>query len=390
MKIAYITTYDALDKSTWPKYSQGNYGSNLHIYQSLCHQGFSLQNIGSLKNNLSFVTRPKWSFYRNIIKKDYYRWTEPLVCKSYAHQVDRQVKNSDYDLLLCPEGCAPVAYLKSNQPLVLWLDTILAALIDSYPYLSNLCWETKKHLYMIEQKALERASLVIFASEWAAQKAIDIYNVDVNKIVILPRGANLEIEPGRTLAEIKSLVNSRSIETCKLTYIGIDWQRKGGDVALEVSKNLRNMGLDVELNIIGDLPNNQQELPSFVNPIGYINKADINGRTKFYELLAKSHFLILPTRADVTPNVLIEANAFGVPCLTTNIAGIPSIITDDRNGKIFELDTNPLEYAEYIFQHFSEYDKYISLSLSTFSEYVNRLNWAAIGKQASDLFWNLV
>ncbi len=390
MKVACVNTYNVLNYSGWTKHNVGNYGSNYYIIQTLAAQGISIEAIGDLKKSYSFLTRTKWSFYRNLYHKDYYRWAEPLVSKNYASQISKRLSKLNVDLVLCTEGAAPIAYLDCCQPIVLWVDTVLAALIDFYPYLSNLCQETRKNIYILEKLALEKCKLVIFSSEWAAKKAIEFYNVDLNKVKIISRGSNLELKSNRKIADIKNLIKSRGTQTYKLIFIGIDWVRKGGILALDITKELKITGWNVELRLIGDLPKSRESLPDFVKPIGYINKSKLEGKNKFYSLLADSHFLILPTQADVTPNVLIEANAFGVPCLTTNLAGIPSIIKDDINGKVFPIDADVSEYCAYIKSYLSDYQKYENLAISSFNEYVNRLNWSIAGQIANQLFLDLM
>ncbi|MBH8576098.1 glycosyltransferase family 4 protein [Nostocaceae cyanobacterium CENA369] len=390
MKIAYVTTYNTFNSSAWTKHNIGNYSSSYYILKTLIDQEISIDTIGNLKKNYSWLTKGKWSFYKHCYHQDYYRWAEPKVCKNYALQINKHLSKLDVDIVLCTEGFAPIAYLKCQQPLVLWVDTVLAALINFYPYLSNLCHETKRNIYVIEKLALNKCNSVIFTSEWAAQKAIDIYNIDANKVKVIPRGSNLELQPERTVEDIKYLIDKRGKDIYKLIFIGIDWQRKGGDIAIEVTKELKRRGFNVELKIIGDLPTNNRDIPSFIKTIGYINKSIFEEKQHFYNLLADSHFLILPTKADVTPNVLIEANAFGVPSITTNVGGIPSIIKDDVNGKTFPLDANIKDYCNYIANYLNDYQKYETLALSSFNEYVNRLNWSIGGKTAKQLFFKLI
>ncbi|WYL96317.1 MAG: glycosyltransferase family 4 protein [Gloeotrichia echinulata IR180] len=389
MKLAYVSTYDILNTSGWTKHNVGNYGSNYYIFQTLAQQSISIENVSNFQKKYSWLTKSKWSFYRYFFHQDYYRWADPIVSKNYAAQIDKQLSNLDVDIILCTEGSAPIAYLNCQKPLVLWVDTVLAALIDFYPYLSNLCQETKKSIYQLEKLALDKSSLVIFASEWAAKKATEIYNLEQNKIQIITRGSNLELKPERTIEDIKLLLKSRSTEIYKLIFIGIDWQRKGGNIALDVSKELKKMGFNIELKIIGDLPKDSGNLPDFVKPVGYINKSTPAGKQHFYDLLADSHFLILPTQADVTPNVLIEANAFGVPCVTTDLAGIPSIIKNDLNGKTFPVDADIRDYCNYIADYLTDEQKYEKLALSSFNEYINRLNWSIAGQTAKKLFLDL-
>jgi glycosyltransferase involved in cell wall biosynthesis len=51
----------------------------------------------------------------------------------------------------------------------------------------------------------------------------------------------------------------------------------------------------------------------------------------------------LPTKADMMPNVLIEAAAAQLPCLASKLGAISEIIEDDRTGWLVE----PREWEEF-------------------------------------------
>ena len=242
----------------------------------------------------------------------------------------------------------------------------------------------------MEKAALEKCKLLIVTSEWAVEKVVKTYGIERSKIKVVPRGANIELRPNRTIEDIQNLVKSRETKPCKLIFSGVFWQRKGGDVALEVAKKLNELGLETELTVIGCQPIYDKPLPSFVKPLGYIDKSKGNGLLRMSKLISESHFLILPTRADINPHVLVEANAFGVPCLTTNVAGIPTVIKDEINGKLFTLDSSVDNYCEYIINYFRNYPKYKQLAMSSFNEYLHRLNWSVAGQTAKKLFMEVL
>ena len=100
------------------------------------------------------------------------------------------------------------------------------------------------------------------------------------------------------------------------------------------------------------------------------------------DLIAESHFLILPSRAEAFGIVFCEAASFGVPSLATRAGGIPTAVRDGGNGKTFPLGTPPAEYAAFIRQHFADYASYEALARSAFREYETRLNWGVSGATA--------
>ncbi len=383
MKIAYVTVYDVLNQNKWPKTQLGLCQAGYTIAKTLESQSATLEYIGSLKKKTSLITRAKWEFYHHFYQKDYYRWAEPLIVQDYAQQVQKQLSEIDYDVILCPENVIPISQLNSKKPIVLWTDAPLCALIDFYPYLSNLCQETLENIYYFEKEALEKCTLAIYASDWGAEKAIHQYNVDPAKVKVIPWGANLE--ENRTIEDIHQIIVSRPVEPCKLLHLGVEWFRKGGDIALEVTKILNERGLKTELIIAGNPPITSESLPSYVKYFGYLKKSIKDEREKLNHLMANSHFLILPSKADCSPHVLCEANAFGLPCLTTDVGGISTIIKEGLNGKKFALEASLSQYCDYIIELMNHYDQYQSLALSSFREYQSRLNWNVACQQLQHL-----
>ncbi|MEL6384495.1 MAG: glycosyltransferase family 4 protein [Cyanobacteria bacterium J06626_18] len=385
MRIAYATTYDARNASTWSKFKRGNYGSNSFIAAALENEGIDLDYLGPLEQGYRWLTRGKWLYYRHLFNQVYYSWADLAVCKSYARQLERKLKQTTADLVIAPEGANPIAYLNCSQPIVMWVDTLVAELVDYYPYLKDICNETRRNIFTYEKQAIDRCALIIVTSDWAKQNAVKHYGIDADKIVVLPRGANIELAPGRTLEKAQELVAARPQMPCRLLFSGISWQRKGGDIAVKVAEWLNAQGIDTELIILGCRPA-LDPMPSFVKVVGYIDKSTAAGKTALLDWVASAHFLILPTREDCAPNVLIEANAFGVPCLTTNIAGIPTVVKSDVNGEMFDLEAPIEAYGNYVAKYMRDRAAYEKLAIDAFNEYQHRLNWQAVGQQAKHHF----
>jgi glycosyltransferase involved in cell wall biosynthesis len=388
MLLAYVTSYNVLDNSDWPKDLAGIRGAGYHLAKHLEKQYVQLDYIGPLKVEYKFINKFKKKLYNKFLKKVYACWADPAVIRDYASQVSKKLSSSTANIVLCPENAQPVAYLECKQPIVLWTDAPQTALIDMYSVFSNLCNETKRHIYAMEKAALDRSKLVIFLSEWAAQNAIQIYGIESSKVKVVPWGANIECN--RTDEDINNIVQYKDTHSCKLLFIGVDWFRKGGDIALAVAKELNKTGLNTELLVVGCQPVTHEPLPNFVKNIGFIDKFTIEGINKINKLFCESHFLIMPSRADCSPHVLCEANSFGLPCLVTNVGGIPSIIKDNLNGQTFSINSRVEEYCSYITSLMYNYSEYKRLARSSFNEYQSRLNWSVATQKVKNLIMELV
>ncbi|MBW4534575.1 MAG: glycosyltransferase family 4 protein [Pleurocapsa minor HA4230-MV1] len=380
MKIAYATTYNSRRLAGLNEWS----GLGYYIAQSLKSQGMHLDYLGPLKEKVDLRMRQKLkrSYYRLFQSSHYEKDSDILVLKDYAHQISNLLSSTNADIVFSAT-IRPIVYLECSQPIVFWADATGAGLIDFYPQYRNLCQESLENWHMIEKLALEKCKLAIYASEWAAQTAIKYYNADPAKVKVVPFGAN--VDALKTLDEVKDLIEARPSNQCKLLFLGVDWYRKGGDVALKVAEELNNAGLDTELTVVGCEPIVEGTIPSFVKPLGFISKSTATGKKRINQLIAESHFLILPSKAECYGVVFCEANSFGVPCISRKVGGIPTIIKTNINGNLFDLNADISEYCDYIYNLFSNYADYKIMALSAFNEYQSRLNWKVAGQKVKQL-----
>jgi glycosyltransferase involved in cell wall biosynthesis len=377
MKISYVSAYDAQDVRSWS-------GTPYHMSQALSQIANDVEYIGSLKVPLSskVLFRAKQVFYKFLAGKRYIRDADLPTLKQFARQIDSRLSQSRSDVVISPTSYT-LAYLKSKQPLVFWADATFAELIDYYPFHTNLCKESIRNGLAMEQAVFDKCKLAIFSSDWAANSALRNYRIDSAKVQVVSYGANIDCQ--RTLADIRESAQARPSNCCKLLFMGVNWQRKGGNIAVDVATALNQAGLKTELTLAGCQPPVDKPLPEFVRSLGFISKSTSAGRDQINRLFQESHFLILPSQADCTPMVLAEANSFGLPCLSTHVGGIPSMIQDQANGKLFAADANVSDYCDYVLTCFDDYSRYLKLAESAFTEYQARLNWTVSARKVKQL-----
>lgn len=355
--------------------------------QSLQNEAVNIELIGALEERKSYFLRLKQRIYQRLTQKNYLLERDPAILKHYAEQVNHKLERSQPDIIFSP-GTLPIAHLKHKKPIVFWTDATFGGMLNFYPEFSHLCQKTQRDGNQMEQMALDNCHLAIYSSEWAAQTAMSLYRVEPSKVKVVPFGANLECD--RTINDIETALNLKPSNICKLLFLGVYWERKGGQIALEVAKALNQAGLKTELTVVGCQPILQEPLPKFVNVIEFISKHTHAGRQRIDQLLSESHFLILPSIADCTPIVFSEANSFGLPCLSTNVGGIKTIIQDNVNGKTFSKSAPVDEYCTYISDLFLNYARYRELVFSSFHQYQVRLNWQVASQTVRQLMNTLL
>lgn len=99
-------------------------------------------------------------------------------------------------------------------------------------------------------------------------------------------------------------------------------------------------------------------------------------RDNLSELYNISDLKLLMSEKEAFGLVLLEAMACGVPCIGTNIGGIPEIIEPDKNGYLVELGDaeKAAAYAIRLLVNEREHEKLRNGSLETVSQHFNSLN----------------
>ena len=332
--------------------------------------GLEIHTIDNLSDPYRKVFQAKRVFKNVIVGKNYLRDREPLTLRSYARQIERRLSRIMPELVFSA-GTIPIAYLRSDKPIVFWADATFDGMIDFYPEHTNLCNETIRNGHQMEQGALSNCRLAIYSSDWGAESAIANYTVDSKKIKVVPYGANLRQFP--STEQVQRAISSRGSGICRLLMVGVDWHRKGGEEALQVTSRLREHELNAELHIVGCIA--PKAVPDYVRTYGYLSKRNREHNELLSRLFENSDLFILPSKAECAAVSVAEANAFGLPAMTTKVGGMGTVVKDGKNGRSFQPELFVELCSKYILELFSAKDRYYELCHSSFGEYRHRLNW---------------
>jgi glycosyltransferase involved in cell wall biosynthesis len=378
MRGAYVTQYNANDVRAWS-------GLGVNIAGSLERQGVSFDYIGPLRWNGRYKYKAKQLWCNYIVRKRYLREREPMLARYFARQVKTSLNKLNCEFVVSP-GSLPIAMLECEQPILMWADATFGGLLNFYPGMDNVWGPSIRHGHLLEKMALERVGCAVFASEWAARTAIELYGVDSSKVHVVPFGANLGAETDRDM--VIRRIEHRPTDECRMVFLGVDWYRKGGDLALATVRELNRAGLKTKLAVVGCNPPANEPLPDFVENIGFINKADAGGTEALQHILESSHFLILPARAECFGVVFCEAASLGVPSLATRVGGIPTAVRHGGNGVLFERQTFVRDCTAHVLKVFG--DDYRDMAIAAREEYETRLNWTVSGRRVKGLIAQLI
>lgn len=347
-------------------------GTLYFMAEQLRMRGHELRIVGPLHTPLEVITKAFFKLANPVRSKHFDASKSPLVVRSQAKLAMRQVDDERFDFLLCP-SCIAAGYLDTKIPVVTWEDNAFAGIVGYYPGKWMRYDEvTLANGQYLQQRSLDRAALSVFTSEWAAQSAIENYKVDEQKVRVIPFGANLESPPR---AGDVSAALQRRIQTneCRLLFIGVEWLRKGGDLLLETAVLLHERGVKVSVDIVGCSP--PGAVPSYVRLHGFVSKASEAGRVTIRQLFLDSHFLFVPSVAECYGLVFAEASAYGVPSLSCETGGIPTVVLNGENGWLLPLGAPAAAYADTIMASLVDVGGYTAMSQRARALYEERFNW---------------
>jgi len=368
LKIAFLTSTDPTDKTAWS-------GIHFQMFQSLKKLAPETVAIGPapdiIPRGIVFLLN---RFFELIMKKRYNKAQNLILSWWYAVFFSFKLWNKKYDLLFVPVGSTQIAFLKTKLPIYSYGDTSFSQIEGYYPEFSNLVGLSRWESELIEKRAQKKADVKMYASQWAAKHVVEHYNDNSSgQPYVIPFGANIEREsiPAFNTKKLNDPV-------CRLLFIGVDWERKGGQIALDTLIYLNNKGIHTKLTVIGCIPPTKHPQ---MHVIPFLNKNKSEDYQEFIRIFQESHFFILPTRAECAGIVYAEASAFSVPSLATNTGGVSSVVKNGENGFLFNMDASAEEYAQVIEELFLNKKRYLTFAEQARKCYLNELNWTHWGTE---------
>lgn len=376
MRIAFVTMYPQGGDAGGPAWAGYN-SVGRFLASRLRAEGFDLMPVGGFHEEGKLWRGARQAVHNAVAARRYLRFVEPGILRGYARQLARALDGKNVDCIVS-HGWLPVAMFDTDIPVVVHNDAPLVRMVDYYAYYSNLTDATAQRIRAMEQQALEKTAAVVYASDWAAEGAQEAYPACAHKVSVVPYGPALE--QSAIPQDVTPVLDARSRERCELLFFGVDWERKGGPLVLDIVRRLMRDGMSCRLTIAGCRPPLTQADAAFTDVHDFIDTQTEPGRQLLASLLGRSHLLVLPVRAEAFGLVFAEAAAFGVPSFATVTGGVTTAIRDGVTGKLFAPEAGAEEYCAAVREVMAEPAAYRAMALAARRDYEERLNWKSVGK----------
>ena len=166
----------------------------------------------------------------------------------------------------------------------------------------------------LERALMNSTDLFLFESAFAR----DTYQ----RTIGIPQGLVRCVFNGVTADEFDPL--ALAADATDVVYVGEFRHIKGTDLLIDAVARLRADGKPVTLTLAGD-GEELEALKAQIQRLGLGDAVRFIGHVKARYGFSKGKVLVVPSRGDSMPYVVIEAAAAGIPMMAANVGGIPEI-----------------------------------------------------------------
>src|ERR1700674_480756 len=173
----------------------------------------------------------------------------------------------------------------------------------------------------LERALMDSTDLFLFESTFAR----DTYQ----RTIGTPKGLVRCVFNGVTAEEFDPVV--KADDATDVVYVGEFRHIKGADLLIDAVARLHADGKPVTLTLAGD-GEELENLKAQIQGLGLGQAVRFIGHVKARYSFSKGNVLVVPSRGDSMPYVVIEAAAAGIPMVAANVGGIPEIFGSHTHG----------------------------------------------------------
>jgi glycosyltransferase involved in cell wall biosynthesis len=190
-------------------------------------------------------------------------------------------------------------------------------------------------LYLsLERALMGRTDLFLFESHFGRDAYLAKVGTPTVPIRVVPNG----------LAATEFIVIEPAPDAADLVFVGELRSLKGIDVLIDALARLAARGRTLTATIVGDGPERAAMLARS-HALGLDHAVRFVGVMPARTAFARGRLLVVPSRAESLPYVVLEAAAAGVPMVATCVGGIPEIFAEEAQRLVAPGDPEELARA---------------------------------------------
>ena len=306
-------------------------------------------------------------------------WITPATLRCNAKTLRAAIAKHQPDAVLSIASTCVIALGEPPVPTYLFSDAPYEAYHEAYRGTID------RPLRLVGYQAKEAAAAkklhgLCYSSDWAVREAARLFGPTgrggepIEKLLhVTEMGSNWV--PALSREELLARVDARPADCLDLLFLGRDWERKGGPLAVEVTRLLREAGVAATLHVVGCTPPLSVD---YVYVHGPLYRTDFAQAAKLSQLFLDSHFLLTPTLAECFGLAFGEAQAFALPPISRAVQALPAVVVDGVTGLLFDPAAEAPAYVARILALRADPAAYRRMAVAARDRFETLLNWDAM------------
>lgn len=313
------------------------------------------------------VLHARWRGGRPVTTWQRSRLTDAICQRQIASSAARQ----RCDAVLQIQDLAVV-----DQPFFLFQDMSFDALMHVHattdiPRYTTASAATLRRRQERQHRIYERAAGVLAMSQWLARSLVELSGLPAEKVHVVHPGTSAVPAAGTALPV-------REGPRHRLLFVGRDFHRKGGDLAVAALAVLRReVAPSITLTVAG--PREWPQPGAVPDGVNFLGPRPLSEVPHLYD----THDLfVMPSRLEAFGIVFAEAAARGLPCVGRNAFAMPEVIEPGVTGALVDGD-DPAELARVIAAALAD-DSLYAKCLEHAAATAERFSWDRAARETVD------
>ena len=191
--------------------------------------------------------------------------------------------------------------------------------------------------------------------------------------------------------DIESLISQRlKSQKIKILFLSRIEKEKGIYKLLDVYQHLKSVDNQFELVFAGD----GTELEALKTKVESDEFKDVHilgfveGKEKV-EIFKQANIFVFLSEFEGMPNAVLEAMAFGLPVVTTNVGGITSVFSNEKNGYLID-DYDINELSKYLQEIVKTEDSYCNIGFANHRKAQEHFMSPIVSKRILNIFEDVI
>ena len=291
------------------------------IFDLLSDKLGSVRLVEKINPPISFYSKAKSKMLRVLHLPANFPAFTRIRLKRFAGLLKEQV-GTDADYLIF-HGSTPWVNYRPEKKYCAILDCSFITYMEKYHDINSFSKKGIERVRRKEKAFFENAHRIFFTSDWALRETRKHYGIDGANFKRIGQGPSTNVKVNTAInVPLKN----------QFLFIATDFMGKGGAKVCNAFQQFLKEFPDYELVIIGQRPPEIFLQGRKINFVGFINKSTAEGEAQFEKLYRETKALLMMTRKDIAPLVILEAGMFGCPCIANDVSAIGEMVRDKETG----------------------------------------------------------